>query len=105
MGAHVVEAMIREGRFGPVRRLRIDLHGISTFGPGRHHSLIRWERLCELSADAHGVTASSPTAQIVLPAGLFGCNPVELSEKLEHARSIFERADVLAELSGGAPAS
>jgi hypothetical protein len=105
MGARVVEEVVRVGRSGPVQRLRIDLHGISSFGPGEHHSLIRWERLCEISADAHGVTVSSPTGRIVLPTGVFGIRPVDLAEKLEEARSIFKRPDVLASLIGPVSAS
>ncbi|HVL92254.1 MAG TPA: hypothetical protein VM264_02825, partial [Acidimicrobiales bacterium] len=34
------------GRFlKPRRVVRVDLHGVSSFGPGDQHTLIRWERI------------------------------------------------------------
>jgi hypothetical protein len=100
MSARVVEVIVSAGRRRAERRIRIDLHGISTFGPGPHHSLIRWEQLASLSAGPHGVTASSSRAEIILPNGIFGVEPAALASKLEQARSIFQRSDILAELSG-----
>lgn len=98
MPRRVVEEMVRSGRLGPKRRLRIDLHGFSTFGPGTHHSLIRWESVTGITASQHGVVIDSPQQQIVFPSGVFGLEPAVLAARLEQARSIFERGDVLEEL-------
>ncbi len=89
---------MRPSRFARPVRLRVDLHGVSVFGPGRHHSLIRWEWVEDISADGD-VTVRSPTARIRLPAGAFGLPPQELADRLDAARAIDRRADVIEELS------
>lgn len=100
MYARMVEAMVRPGHRGPTCKIRIDLHGISTFGPGEHYTQIRWDQLTAITPDMHGVTITSPRIEMVIPRGAFGPEPIVLAEKLEAARSIFDRADVIAELSG-----
>ena len=90
--------MVRAGRLGPKLRMRVDLHGLSTFGPGTHHALIRWEWVTEISHSQHGVVVDSPNAQIVFPTGVFGLEPAALAELLEQARSIFKRGDIIEEL-------
>ena len=80
------------------RRIRVDLHGVSTFGPGSHHEVIRWEWITEIRSSPDGVTVDSSRGQIVLPSGTFGRAPDDLAARLERARSIFERGDVIEEL-------
>ncbi len=95
----MVEAIVRTGRFGPTLRLRVDLHGVSSFGPGKHRTLIRWEWIERITADQHGVVVTSDKGELAFPAGVFGLPPEALAERLEKAGSIFQRADVIAELS------
>ena len=104
VGERVVEETIRAGRFGRTVRLRIDLHGVSTFGPAAHHAVIRWEWITSISASEHGVTVESPKGEIVLPARAFGLEPAALAARLEEAGSIFKRPEVLEELSRSASA-
>lgn len=101
MGQRVVEQVIKPGRSSVQIRVRVDLHGVSTFGPGSHHSVIRWEWIKEITADPHGVTVSSANCTIVLPAGVFGLAPDALAERLTEAGSIFVRGDVLEALAQG----
>jgi hypothetical protein len=91
--------MIRSGRFGARHRVRIDLHGFSTFGPGTHHQLIRWESVIEIVPSVHGVVIRSPSDEIVFPARVFGLEPSTLAERLEVGRSIFERGEVIEALA------
>lgn len=99
MTARSVEETVRAGRFGPTLRLRIDLHGVSSFGPGRHRALIRWEWIEKVASHPHGVVVTSNRDKIVLPSGVFGLEPAALAERLERAGSIFMRADIIDELS------
>lgn len=92
---------MRNGRFGRRRRYRVDLHGVSVFGPGQEHTLIRWERVESISADASGcASVVSATAQVVFPRGAFGMDAGTLVEHLEAARSIERRGEVIAQLAG-----
>ncbi len=79
--------------------MRVDLHGISSFGPGDARTLIRWEWIEEIAAD-EGVVVRSSRDRLALPAGAFGLAPEALAERLEAARSIVHRTDVIAELNG-----
>jgi hypothetical protein len=99
----MVEETVRSGRLGPTVRLRIDLHGVSSFGPGKHHTAIRWEWIERITTAQHGVIVTSDAHEIVLPSGTFGLEPAVLAERLEKAGSIFERADVLDELGRTTP--
>ena len=101
MGARVVEEMFRTGRFGPRVRLRVDLHGVSTFGPGEHHEVIRWEWIESVAADHRGVTVTSHNGKIVLPPGVFGLESEQLAHLLTEAGSIFKRGDALEEIGRG----
>jgi hypothetical protein len=103
-GRRFAEQQIRRRRFGPRARLRVDLHGVSVFGPGNHHSAIRWEWIEEISS-GDTVVVSSANDAITIPAGTFGLSPSALAERLDAAKSIVQRADVIAELSHGAQSS
>ncbi len=96
--------MVRSGRFGPDVRLRIDLHGVSCFGPGSHRSLIRWEWIERITPGPHGVVVVSGKDEIVIPSGAFGLEPAALAERLQRAGSIHARADIIAELGLTRPA-
>ncbi|MGH9078416.1 MAG: hypothetical protein ACRDY0_13375 [Acidimicrobiales bacterium] len=100
MARRVAEELVQAGRCGPTVRLRVDLHGVSSFGPGNHHTLIRWEWIQRIVPDTHGVIVGGKDNEVVFPAGVFGLAPSELAEQLVRADSIFERADVIAELGG-----
>lgn len=102
MGARVAEEQVKLRRFGPKALLRIDLHGVSIFGPGDQHRAIRWEWIEEMEAGASLVVRSANDA-ITIPAGTFGLSPQALGEALEQAKSITRRTDVIAELSADRP--
>lgn len=103
-GGRIAEQEIRRRRFGPRVRLRVDLHGVSVFGPGNRHHAIRWEWIEDISS-GDAVVVRSANDAVTIPAGTFGLAPSALAEKLETARSIVRRPDVIAELSGGAASS
>lgn len=94
---------MRSGRSGPTLRLRIDLHGVSSFGPGKHHTLIRWEWIEAVTADQHGVIVTSEDSEIVLPRGAFGLDPAVLAEQIGRAGSIVHRADIIEGLARAEP--
>lgn len=98
MGARVAEQLVRRGRFRPPVRLRVDLHGVSVFGPGDRHTVVRWEWIDEIVA-GEGVTVRSANAQIDLPPGAFGLDSEHLADQLRAARSIDRRPDVIEALS------
>ncbi|MHB1535923.1 MAG: hypothetical protein ACYC1D_15205 [Acidimicrobiales bacterium] len=98
MGQRSAEEVVRSGRFGPTLRLRVDLHGVSSFGPGKHHTLIRWEWVEKITPDAHGVVVTSANGNVVFPSGAFGLEPEALAERLGRAGSIFARAEIIAGL-------
>ncbi len=84
---------------GESQRLRVDLHGVATFGPADEHTAIRWEWIEELAGGEDEVVVRSAQATITIPAGTFGLAPAALVAQLERARSITERTDVIVELS------
>ena len=96
----MAEQTIRSGRFGRRRRYRVDLHGVSVFGPGDEHTLIRWERIESIEADEEGAVVLSATATVLFPSGAFGLGPPELVAQLEEARSIERRGEVIGKLAG-----
>ena len=87
--------------FGPKRLLRVDLHGVSEFGSGEEHTLLRWEWVEAIEIDRGSVVVRGGDEAIVLPSGAFGLAPKELAEELEAARGIGNRSGVIARLSGG----
>lgn len=92
---------MRPRRFGPKIRFRVDLHGVSAFGPGEQHTLIRFEWVESVAAEAGGgVVVRSATESILLPPGAFGLEPTDLAERLEEALSIQRRPDVIGQLAG-----
>lgn len=86
--------------FGAKRRLRVDLHGVSSFGPGDEHTLIRWERIEAIEAEKDGVHVNAATAQLTLPPGTFGLDPPALADALQEASDHVRRGDVIARLAG-----
>jgi len=96
--ATVAEHQVRSGPFGRRQRVRVDLHGVSVFGPGPRRTLIRWEWMEEISVDG-GVVVRSANDRLALPAGAFGLAPDALAAQLERARSIVDRPDVIGALS------
>ncbi|MGH9150405.1 MAG: hypothetical protein ACRD0D_07925 [Acidimicrobiales bacterium] len=94
MGLRIAEHTFRARLLGPKRTARVDLHGVSVFGPGGERTLIRWEYISAISV-AGGVVVSAPHAELVLPKGAFGCPPERLAELLREAGSIAKRADVI----------
>jgi hypothetical protein len=103
-GGRIAEQHIRRRRFGPRQRLRVDLHGVALFGPGNQHRAIRWEWIEDITGGDAVVVRSAGDA-ITIPAGTFGLAPPALAERLEAARSIVRRAEVIAELTEGAARS
>lgn len=101
MGMRVAEVEVRLRRFGPRVKLRVDLHGVSIFGPGDQHRAIRWEWIEEMEAGS-SLTVRSANEAITIPGGTFGLTPESLRERLEQAKSITRRTDVIAELVEGA---
>ena len=106
MAQRVAEHVVRRRFFGPKRLLRVDLHGVSSFGAGDHRSLVRWEWVEGIDVEGGtGVVVRSATDRIAFPAGAFGLSPHQLASELERARSITERPDVIGRLSGAAEGS
>jgi hypothetical protein len=96
----VAEHVMRSRRFGSKVRFRVDLHGVSVFGPGDRHTLVRFEWIETITVEEGvGVVVSSATDAVTLPAGVFGLSPAELAARLEDARSILRRPDVIGELA------
>jgi len=91
------EYLIRADRLGPELRLRVDLHGVSVFGPGDERTLIRWEWVADIRA-SEGVDVSSATSIIRFPPGAFGLPPDRLAALLQSARAPEERSNVVTEL-------
>jgi hypothetical protein len=101
MARQVAEDVVRARRFGPRMRVRVDLHGVSTFGRGDERTLIRWEWIERIDAGGGaGVEVTSAKARLVIPPGAFGLDPPALAARLEAARSIVDRPDVLEQLAG-----
>jgi hypothetical protein len=93
----VAEQVVRPRRFGPKVLVRVDLHGVSVFGRRGHH-LVRWEWIEDIAV-ADGVTVRSASDEVVVPPGAFGLPAGELAQRLEAARSIDRRPDVIAGLN------
>lgn len=98
-----VEETFQSGRFGPTLKLRIDLHGVSSDGPGKHRTAIRWEWIKQVTVLPHGVVVNSDRATVTFPAGVFGLEPEALAERLVKAGSIFERAEIIGGMSRSEP--
>ena len=98
MAMRVAEHVIRPRLFGPKIRFRVDLHGVSRFGPGEERTLIRWEWVETIGVERDGVVVTSAKDRVALPSGAFGFAPTDLAERLEAARSITRRPEVIGEL-------
>lgn len=98
MASRVAEHVVRRRPFGRAQRLRVDLHGVSVFGPGDQHRVIRWEWV-ESIAVAAGVVVAGGGHEITLPPGAFGLEPELLAERLRAAGSIDHRTEVIGQLS------
>ena len=90
--------MVRRRPFGPKVVVRVDLHGISSFGPGDARTLIRWEWIEDIAVD-RGVRVRSANAEIELPPRAFGLPPGELAQRLRDACSIERRPRIIGELN------
>ena len=96
----VAEHVVRSRPFGPKIRFRVDLHGVSTFGPGEERTLIRWEWVDLIGVEDGSVVVRSVKDRVTLPNGAFGFSAHDLAERLEAARSITRRPDIIGELQG-----
>ncbi len=101
MAQRVAEHVVRGRLFGPKRLLRVDLHGVSSFGAGDERALIRWEWVEGIDVERGSVVVRGAEDSIVLPSGAFGLGAKELAEALELARGIEHRSDVIRRLSTG----
>jgi hypothetical protein len=90
---------MRPRRFGAKVLFRVDLHGVSVFGPGDKKILIRWEWVDKIAVQDDSVHVSSTTERVTFPSGAFGFEPAALAERLEEARSITRRPEIIGELS------
>ena len=99
MVQRVAEFMMRSSRFGPKIIFRVDLHGVSTYGPKDQRSVIRWEWVESIEVEGNGVAVRSASEHIVLPSGAFGFQSQPLCERLQAARSITRRPEVIGELA------
>jgi hypothetical protein len=99
MAQRVAEHVMRPRRFGPKILFRVDLHGVSMYGPGDRRTMIRWEWIEGISAREGGVDVRSASDQVTLPAGAFGFEAGALADRLEEARSITRRPEIIGELS------
>ncbi len=100
--SRVAEHVVRRRPFGRPQRLRVDLHGVSVFGPGDHHQAIRWEWIDSIRV-AGGVVVTGKGAEILLPPGAFGLAPDALADCLREAGDIVNRTEVIGRLGGAAP--
>lgn len=98
----VAEAVVRARWFGPRLLVRVDLHGVSLFGPGDQRTLVRWEWIEAIEPAGNGVIVRSSGSELLLPGRPFGLRAEELAGRLEEARSITRRPDVIERLSGPA---
>ena len=87
--------------FGPRRLLRVDLHGVSSFGADDDRALVRWEWVEGIDVEKGSVIVRGAEDSIVFPSGAFGMEAEALAEELERARGIQDRSDVIGRLSGG----
>ena len=98
MAQRVADFVVRRRPFGPKVVVRVDLHGISSFGPGDARTLIRWEWIEGIAVD-DGVVVRSAHDRVELPAGAFGFEPDALARRLEEARNITRRPEIIGELA------
>lgn len=89
---------MRPRRFGPKVLLRVDLHGVSVNGPGDQRTAIRWEWIEEITLHDGSVEVRSTTDSVTFPAGAFGFDPPALAQRLQDARSISRRPEIIGEL-------
>lgn len=89
---------MRPRRFGPKLLFRVDLHGVSTYGPKDQRTLIRWEWVDAIAVEEGNVIVRSTTEHVTFPAGAFGFEPETLAQRLEEARSITRRPEIIGEL-------
>ncbi|MGH2773126.1 MAG: hypothetical protein ACRDIU_08330 [Actinomycetota bacterium] len=99
MQSRVAEHTVRSRLFGPRTKYRVDLHGVSVFGPGDERTLIRWEWITDLKVE-DSVIVESQNAKVIFPDGVFGLKAEQLGSLLADARSIVNRAEVIGRLSG-----
>lgn len=90
---------MRSRRFGPKILLRVDLHGVSSFGPGDRKTLIRWEWVEEVKLGDGGVDVCSSHDHVLFPPGAFGFESALLADRLQEARSITRRPEIIGELA------
>jgi hypothetical protein len=95
----IAEHVMRSKRFGPKLLYRVDLHGVSIFGPGEERTLIRWEWVETITVEDGWAVVRSARDQVAFPSGAFGFKPDALVQRLEEARSITRRPDIIGELS------
>ena len=101
MARSVAEHLVRGRPWEGRRKVRVDLHGISLFGPGPRRQLIRWEWVESIAVEG-SVVVQSAEHTITLPPGSFGLEPEILAERLLAARSIVDRPEVIEALAIGA---
>lgn len=94
----VAEHVMRSHMFGPRIRFRVDLHGVSCFGPGEDRTLIRWEWVDTIAVEEGSVVVTSSKDRVTFPSGAFGFAAPDLAQRLEAARSITRRPEVIGEL-------
>lgn len=107
MGAGTVPPMRRVAEHttatGLLRRrqllVRVDLHGVSTFGPGDEHTLIRWERIEDIVSSPGGVEVVTSAGRLQLPPAAFGLSVDALVVQLRRAADPDERGVVIDELA------
>jgi hypothetical protein len=95
----VAEHLMRVRRFGPKVIFRVDLHGVSCYGPKDRRTVIRWEWVEAIDVHDDGVEIRSASDRLTIPAGAFGFDPAGLGQRLEEARSITRRPEIIGELS------
>lgn len=100
MAFRVAEHVMRAKRFGPKLRYRVDLHGVSVFGPGEARTMLRWEWIEGIDGTQGGAVVRSATESLTIPPRAFGLPSAALAERLEAARSIANRPEIIGELSG-----
>lgn len=100
MGRRWVEQTIRSAS-GESEVLRIDLHGVSVSAPGGSRTAVRWEWIEDITVGDDTVVVSAASGTITIPKGTFGLLPEVLAGRLDLARSITERTDVIQQLSEG----
>ena len=99
----VAEHQVRGRPWQGRRKVRVDLHGVSLFGPRSRRQLIRWEWVESIDVEGTVIVRSSEET-ITLPARSFGLEPHALAERLRAARSIVQRPEVIESLATGGEA-